>query len=100
MVNIIRKYPFTSLLGLFGFFVGLFLLSLLDFSVSINYNSSEFLENPAKIFFNYIKNSLIILLKGVGLGLVVGISLGFAGFIIDLSRKKPEPVTAEQFPVK
>ena len=96
MVNIIRRYPFTSLLGLFGFFVGLFLLSLLDFSASINYNSSEFLQNPAKIFFNYIKDSLMILLKGAGLGLAVGIFLGFAGFIIDISRKKPESGIAEQ----
>jgi len=85
---------------LFGFFVGLFLLSLLDFSVSINYNSTEFLQNPANVFFNYIKNSLMVLIKGACLGLAVGISLGFAGFIIDLSRKKPEPEISEPFSVQ
>ena len=36
-----------------------------------------------------------MILKAAGLGIAVGISLGFAGFIIDFIRKKPEPLISE-----
>ena len=93
MVNIIKKFPFTSLLALFGFFVGLLSLSTLDFS--INYNFSEILKNPVNLFINYFKESFSILIKGVGLGIVVGVVLGFTGFIIDFLRKKPDSGISE-----
>jgi hypothetical protein len=95
MVNIIRRFPFTSLLGLFGFFVGLLFLSTLDFSISINYNFSEFLRNPVNLFLNYFKESFRMIIKAAGLGIAVGIALGFAGFIIDFIRKRPEPGISE-----
>ncbi len=84
MVNIIKNFPFTSLLALFGFFVGLLSLSTLDFS--INYNSSEIFRDPVNLFIGYFKESSIVLIKGVGLGIAVGVVLGFAGFIIDFLR--------------
>jgi len=86
MVNIIKNFPFTSILALFGFCVGLLFLSTLDFS--IKYNFSEILKDPINLFANYFKESFMILIKGTGLGIAVGIVLGFAGFIIDFSRKK------------
>ena len=88
MVNIIKKFPFTSLLALFGFLVGLLFLSALDFS--INYDFSEILRNPVNSFISYFKESFGMVIKGAGLGITVGIALGFAGFIIDFLRKKPD----------
>ncbi len=95
MPNIIKNFPFTSLLGIFGFFVGLFLLSILDFSISTNYGL-----DPVDSFITYFKGSLDILFKGVGLGVAVGLALGFAGFIIDISRKKPDPNISGPMPVQ
>jgi len=88
MVNIIKKFPFTSLLALFGFFVGLLFLSTLDFS--INHNFSEILKDPVNLFISYFKESFAVLIKGVMLGIAIGVVLGFAGFIIDFLRKKPD----------
>lgn len=88
MVNIIKNFPFTSLLALFGFFVGLLFLSALDFS--INYDFSEILKDPINLFVNYFKESFAILIKGLMLGITIGVVLGFAGFIIDFLRKKPD----------
>jgi len=88
MVNIIKNFPFTSLLALFGFFVGLLFLSTLDFS--INYNFSEILRDPVNLFIKYFKESFAVLFKGLLLGITIGIVLGFAGFIIDFLRKKPD----------
>ena len=94
MSNIVKNFPFTSLLGLFGLVVGLFFPFVLDFSLSIDYNSVEFLRNPINSFMNYFKDSFGILIKGTGLGIAVGAILGLAGFIIDISRKAPDPVIA------
>jgi len=93
MANIIKNFPFTSLLALFGFFVGLLFLSTLDFS--INYNFSEILRDPVNLFVAYFKESFMILIKGLGLGITIGIVLGFAGFIIDFLRKKPDSKISE-----
>jgi len=43
----------------------------------------------ANIIKNFPFTSLLILIKGLGLGITIGIVLGFAGFIIDFLRKKP-----------
>jgi len=99
MPNIIKNFPFTSILGLFGFFVGLLFLSTLDFS--INYDFSEIFRDPINLFISYFKESFEILIKGIGLGIAVGIALGFAGFIIDFLRKKSgsgisEPVSSQE----
>ena len=88
MVNIIKNFPFTSLLALFGFFVGLLFLSTLDFS--LNYNFSEVLKDPINLFISYFKESFAVLFKGLLLGIAIGVVLGFAGFIIDFLRKKPD----------
>jgi len=88
MANIIKKFPFTSLLALFGFFVGLLFLSTLDFS--INYTFSEVLRDPINLLITYFKESLAVLFKGLLLGIAIGVVLGFAGFIIDFLRKKPD----------
>jgi len=93
MANIIKNFPFTSLLALFGFFVGLFFLSTLDFS--INYNFSEIFRDPVNLFVNYFKESFAILIKGLMLGITIGVVLGFAGFIIDFLRKKPDLKVSE-----
>jgi len=88
MANIIKNFPFTSLLALFGFLVGLLFLSTLDFS--INYDFSEILIDPINLFIGYFKESFAILIKGLMLGVTIGVVLGFAGFIIDFLRKKPD----------
>ena len=62
----------------------------MDFSVSTNYGS-----DPVNSFFTYFKESFGILIKGVGLGIAVGASLGFAGLIIDFLRKQREPEISE-----
>jgi hypothetical protein len=89
-MNIIRNFPFASTLALFGFLVGLLFLSTLDFSISINYEFSEILREPVNLFINYFRESFMILVKGAGLGVAIGIVLGFAGFIMDFLRKKPD----------
>ena len=89
-MGVITKFPFASILGLFGFLVGLLFLSTLHFSISIDYDFSEILREPVNLFINYFKESFMILVKGVGLGIAIGIVLGFAGFIIDILRKKPD----------
>ncbi len=88
MRGIIRKFPFASLLALFGFLVGLLFLSTLDFS--LNYTFSEFLKDPVGLFFNYFKESFAVVIKGLLLGIAVGVVLGFAGFIIDLLRRRSD----------
>jgi hypothetical protein len=88
MVNIIKNFPFTSLLALFGFLVGLLFLSTLDFS--LNYTFSEVLRDPVNLLVKYFKESFSVLIKGLLLGLAIGVVLGFAGFIIDFLRKKPD----------
>ena len=98
MANIIKNFPFTSLLALFGFFVGLFFLSTLDFSM--NYNFSEIVRDPVNLFVNYFKESFAILIKGVMLGITIGVVLGFAGFIIDFLRKKPDLKVSEPLSVQ
>ena len=84
-MNIIKEFTFTSLLGLFGFFVGLLFLSTLDFSISTNYGL-----DPVNSFTSYFKESFGMIIKGAGLGIAVGITLGFAGLIIDFLRQKPD----------
>ena len=98
MVNIIKNFPFTSILALFGFCVGLLFLSTLDFS--INYNFSKILKDPVNLFIGYFKESFMILIQGVGLGVMVGLVLGFAGFIIDFLRKKPDSGVSEPVSVQ
>lgn len=93
MANIIKNFPFTSLLALFGFFIGLLFLSTLDFS--INYNFSEILRDPVNLFVNYFKESFVVLIKGLMLGITIGVVLGFAGFIIDFLRKKSDSRISE-----
>jgi len=95
MPNIIKNFPFTSILGIFGFFLGLLFLFILDFSISTNYGL-----DPVDSFITYFKESFDILLKGVGLGIAVGVALGFAGFIIDIFRKKPELESSKPVPVQ
>lgn len=95
MPSIFKNFPFTSILGIFGFLVGLFLLIFLDFSVSANYG-----KDPIGAFSLYFKESFRVLLKGAGLGLVVGVALGFAGLIIDTLKKKQEGGVSEPMPIQ
>jgi len=56
----------------------------------MNYNFSEIVRDPVNLFVNYFKESFAVLIKGVMLGVAIGVVLGFAGFIIDFLRKKPD----------
>ncbi len=79
-----KNYPYTFLLAILGFLIGILFLITLDFS--IKYNGSEILKNPGVIA-NYIKESAGILINSIMLGVSGGIILGVVGFFIDIFRK-------------
>ena len=96
MGRLIREFPFTTVLALAGFFLGVSLLFSADFFTS--YEMSSIAENPISSIMNYIKDSGLqagkVFLKGIGLGLAMGTFFGLAGFVIDFLRRKQVSQTA------
>jgi len=84
MGTLTKNYPYTSLLALLGFLIGILFLITLDFS--IKYDGSEILKNPSVIA-GYIKDSLGILINSIMLGVSAGIILGVVGFFIDFLKR-------------
>jgi len=46
------------------------------------------LKDPGNLFINYFKESFVVLIKGLMLGITIGAVLGLAGFIIDFLRRE------------
>jgi len=85
-----KEFPFATLLAILGFSIGVALLFSADFFTSSGLDNVA--KDPLKAIAGYIKDSgtqaAKALLRGVGVGLAVGIFFGFAGFLIDVLRKR------------
>ena len=87
MGRLFRNFPYTMLLGLTGILLGAIIPLSINYFVDYNLSLS-LSQDPLTIIFDYFKDYLDVILKGIALAGILGLVFAFIGFIIDNSRKR------------